>query len=120
MSTFNTREERDGLVIGFDDSAGLNDFRSNAFRDALYQTVESCERPRVAMDLGRIDYLSSSGVAILVGIKRRADARQGKLVLFSIQPAVLDLLRVMKLDRYFLFADDETSALSSLRPLPTA
>ncbi len=120
MSSFNTRDEPDGLVITFEDSAGLNDFRSSSLRDTLYETVQSREMPRIAVDLKRIDYLSSSGVAILVGLKRRADGRQGKLILFHVQPVVLDLLKVMKLDRYFHFADDEPTALSALRPIPTA
>ncbi|WP_422926465.1 STAS domain-containing protein [Singulisphaera sp. PoT] len=120
MSTFKTREEPDGLVISFEDSIGLNDFRSNVLRDTLYETIEFSEQPKVALDLSRIDYLSSSGVAILVGIKRRIDGKQGKLVLYSLQPVVRELLEVMKLDRYFVFADDEASALTTLRPVPTA
>lgn len=120
MSSFTTREEPDGLVITLDDASGLNDFRSSTFRDALYQEVETREAPRVALDLGTVDYLSSSGVAILVGMKRRTEARNGKLVVYRTQPVVIDLLRVMKLDRYFAFADDERQALAALRPLPTA
>lgn len=120
MASFNTREEPEGLVITLDDATGLNDFRSSAFRDALYEAVQSNSTPRVAFDLSRVDYLSSSGVAILVGLKRRLDQRQGKLVLFSVQPVVEDLLRIMKLSAYFTFAPDEAQALASLRPVSTA
>ena len=74
---------------------------------------------RAAPDLLKIDYLSSSGVAILVGLKRRIDTRNGKMVFFHVQPIVHDLLKVMKLDRYFPLADDEQAAIASLRPAPT-
>ena len=70
MSTFSTRDESDALVIVFDNAAGLNDFRNNTLRDALYDSVQSRAEPRVALDLQKVDYLSSSGVAILVGLKR--------------------------------------------------
>ena len=120
MSSFSTRSEPDGLVISIDRAADLNDFRTSTFRDALYQAVLALETPRVALNLANVDYLSSSGVAILVGLKRRIDAQQGKLVVFSIHPVVLDLLRVMKLHQYFTVADSENEALGSLRPLPTA
>ena len=56
----------------------------------------------------------------LVGLKRRVDTRNGKIVFFHVQPVVRDLLGVMKLDRFFSVADDEPRALASLRPLPTA
>jgi anti-sigma B factor antagonist len=74
----------------------------------------------VAVDLQKVDYLSSSGVAILVGLKRRVDTRSGKIVFFHVQPVVRDLLSVMKLDRFFVINDDESQALASLRPVPTA
>ena len=120
MSSFRTREDPDGLVITLDEATGLNDFRSSAFRDSLYEAVQSREAPRVAFNMKVVDYLSSSGVAILVGLKRRIETRNGKLVLFGVQPVVFDLLRIMKLNQYFAFADDEGQALASLRPVSTA
>jgi len=118
MSSFSVREEPDALVVRIDDPAALNDFRSNSFRDALYETVQNQEGGRVALDLGQVDFLSSSGVAILVGLKRRLDNKQGKLVLFRVQPVVQDLLRVTRLTQYFSFADEEPDALAMLRPMP--
>jgi anti-sigma B factor antagonist len=119
MSTFTVREESQSLIVSFDGPAGLNDFRNNSLRDALYELIQHHEAPRLAVDLGKVDYLSSSGVAILVGLKRRSETRGGKVVLFDVQPIVRDLLKVMKLDRYFAFADDEQAAISSLHPVST-
>jgi anti-sigma B factor antagonist len=119
MSTFRTREESDVLVIMIDSAFGLNDFRNTGLREALYELVEERNEPRIAIDLVNVDYLSSSGVAILVGIKRRIDARNGKVVLFHLQPIVLDLLKVMRLDQYLNIVDDESAALASLRPIPS-
>ena len=44
------------------------------FREALYEFVQSRPEPRIVLDLSAIDYLSSSGVAILVGLKRRIES----------------------------------------------
>lgn len=120
MPSFSTREEPGGLILRLEDPSGLNDFRSNTVRSSVYQAVEAIATPRIAVDLGLVDYLSSSGVAILVGVQRRVTARGGKVVFFQAQPNVLDLLRGMKLDQYFQFADDESCALAALRSLPTA
>jgi anti-sigma B factor antagonist len=119
MSTYSVREEADALIICFESPAGLNDFRNSTLRDSLYELVQRRADPRVVLDLLKVDYLSSSGVAILVGLKRRIETRGGKLVLLHVQQIVADLLKVMKLDRYFSFADDEHSALASLRPVST-
>jgi anti-sigma B factor antagonist len=119
MSGFSTREQSEAVIVEFDNAAGLNDFRNHALRDELYDMVQSRAEPRVALDLFKIDYLSSSGVAILVGLKRRIDTRNGKIVFFHVQPIVRDLLKVMKLDRYFPLVDDEQAAIESLRPAST-
>src|SRR5262249_20501058 len=120
MSPFQTRDASDGAVITLDSPVTLNGFRSSAFRESLYQFVQSQVVPRVVLDLSAIDYLSSSGVAILVGLKRRIDQQRGKLVLCRVQPLVCDLLRVMRLNQYFTFANDEPEALALLRHVPTA
>jgi anti-sigma B factor antagonist len=120
MSFFSTRAESDVTVVTFDSAAGLNDFRNSALRDSLYELVQSQPSPRFAVDLAKVDYLSSSGVAILVGMKRRVDTKGGSMVIFQLQPIVYDLLSIMKLDRFFTISKDEAHAVASLRPLPTA
>src|SRR5207248_8591370 len=107
MSSFSVREEPEALVISIDEPAAMNDFRTNAFRDALYETVGEPDKARVALDLGRVDFLSSSGVAILVGLKRRVDGQHGKLVIFGVQPVVQDLLRITRLTQSCTFAYTE-------------
>lgn len=115
MSTFTTRDEPDVLFVTFTDPSGLNDFRNTPLRDALFDLVQTRSEPRVAIDMTKVDYLSSSGVAILVGLKRRIETRNGKIVLYRLQQIVQDLLQVMKLDRYFVITDDEEQAAASLR-----
>src|SRR5207249_729775 len=86
MSNFTTHDESDVLVVKFETASGLNDFRNSALRDALYELVQARSEPLWAVDLHKVDYLSSSGVAILVGLQRRVEARQGKIVFYHVQP----------------------------------
>jgi anti-sigma B factor antagonist len=120
MSSFSVREEPGALVVSIDEAAALNDFRSSTFRDELYEAVQSFVENRVALDLAKVDFLSSSGVALLVGLKRRVDTKKGTLVLFNVHPIVNDLLRITRLSQYFAFAPTEAEALATLRALPTA
>lgn len=120
MSTFTTRDDAGVLVVAFTDASGLNDFRNTPVRDGLLDLVKGRPSPLAALDMNQIDYLSSSGVAVLVGLKRKIETQEGKLILFRLQPAVHDLLKVMKLDRYFPIVGDEDEALSQLRPASSA
>jgi anti-sigma B factor antagonist len=119
MSSFSTRPDSDVQVVTFESAGGLNDFRNSALRDSLYELVANENDPMLAIDLAKVDYLSSSGVAILVGLKRRVETKGGKIVIFHVQPIVRDLLAVMKLDRFFTISEDEGKAIGALRSLPT-
>jgi anti-anti-sigma factor len=114
MRPLTTSEEGGVLILTFDDPNGLNDGRSDAFRQSVYELVLSRQQPKVAADLGPVDYLSSSGVAVLVGLKRRVDSQNGRLVLFQLHPYVHDVLRVTKLTQYFTIANDRAAALAAL------
>ena len=116
MSSFSTRPDSDVPVVTFESAGGLNDFRNSALRDALYELVATHNDPLLAIDLAKVDYLSSSGVAILVGLKRRVETKGGKIVIFHVQPIVRDLLAVMKLDRFFVISEDEGKAIASFVP----
>jgi anti-sigma B factor antagonist len=120
MSTFSTRADAGVQFVTFESAGGLNDFRNAALRDALYELVATHDEPMLAIDLAKVDYLSSSGVAILVGLKRRVETKGGRIVMFHLQPIVRDLLGVMKLDRFFIMSDTEAQAIDALRSLPTA
>jgi anti-sigma B factor antagonist len=113
-----TSEEGGVLVISFDDPNAMNDGRSDSFRQAVYELVQAREHPLVAADLGAVDYLSSSGVALLVGLKRRVEAQNGKLVLHSLQPYVHDVLRITKLTQLLTISPDRKAAFALLSPSP--
>jgi anti-sigma B factor antagonist len=63
MSSFSTRPDSDVQVVTFESAGGLNDFRNSALRDALYELVANENDPMLAVNLAKVDYLSSSGVA---------------------------------------------------------
>jgi anti-sigma B factor antagonist len=115
-----TREVGGVLILTLGEAASVNDGQSDLFRHAVYEAIEETPRPRVAVDLGPIDFLSSSGVALLIGLRRRVLASEGSLVLFKLHPYVEHLLRMMKLLPLFRVAPDEESALALLDSSPSA
>ncbi len=119
MRALKSREEAGILVITLDDPASLNEGRSDTFRESLYDIVSNHADARVALNLAAIEYLSSSGVALLIGLKRRLSGRGGTLVLCHLQPYIVDILNVMKLYSFFTIVPDEASALAMLQSSPS-
>ena len=108
------------LVITLDDNAALNEGQAAGIRQVLYGLLAAKPKARVAIDLSAIDYISSTGIALLIGTKRRVESVEGQLVLFGLRPEVLDLFGTMKLTSLFEIAAGEPEALALFPQLPPA
>ncbi|MDX2036531.1 MAG: STAS domain-containing protein [Isosphaeraceae bacterium] len=115
MLTFESYESGNVLVLTVED-AGYNapSDRQAANREWLYNTVQVRENPRFAVDLGAVSYLSSADFGILISLKRRIDARKGRLVLFQVSSFVVDTLQTMRLATFFTIVEDLRAAVSLL------
>ena len=107
--------ETGGVLVFTAEKAAEGDGQPSQ-REWLYKTIESREVPRFAIDLGQIEYMSSSEIGFLITLRRRIDTRKGKVVLFRVDTFILDVLRTMRLDKLFLIADDLNGALACLSP----
>lgn len=65
---------------------------------------------RLLLDLSGSDYMDSSGVSWLLRCHKRCKDRGGMLVIHSLAPMVLQILKVLRMDQVFSIAPDEKSA----------
>ena len=112
--------EKDGvLVIAFEEGSSLNEAPSAGIRQGIYAVLQAEPERRAVVDLSKIDYISSTGIAFLIGIKRRVEGGGGRLVLVGLQADVLELFGVMKLVNLFEITTTQAEALELLGPPPT-
>ena len=83
-------------------------------REWLYKTIEGREDPRFAIDLGAIKYMASSDIGMLITLKRRIDAKKGKVAIFCVDPFIYDVLKTMRIDKLFTIVDDFHAATAAL------
>ena len=107
------------LVINIGGTSAFDEGEASGIRHSLYAALAARPFPRVALDLSGIDFISSTGIALLIGTKRRVDAAQGQLVLFKLHPDIYDLFATMRLTALFEVAADEASALALFPPTPS-
>jgi anti-sigma B factor antagonist len=69
---------------------------------------------RVALSLADATFLDSSGMGWLLLCNKRFREADGRLVIHSVPPVVLDVMKVMRLDRVLKLAEDEVAALAML------
>jgi len=99
----------DGLLVVLD---GEIDFsRSPTLRVELMQLIQDNAPRRLVIDLSNVDYMDSSGVATLVEAMQMQRKHGHKLILCGMQPKVLSIFQIARLDMVFTICDDADQAV---------
>ena len=69
-------------------------------RERLVELVDGGAR-RVVVDLGRVDFLDSTGLGVLVGALKRVKAHDGSLSLVCTQDKILKIFKITGLTKVF-------------------
>ena len=69
---------------------------------------------RILVDLNRVNYIDSSGLALFIECLQRIAAYGGKLGLFGLQPTVAHIFEIARLDQVLHIYADETAARAAL------
>ncbi len=81
------------------------DFHSSPnLRQTLNQLTDK-KTPKIVVNLKKVGYMDSSGIATFVEALQKSKKYQGKLVLAEMAPAVRSVFEIAKLDSIFLLAD---------------
>jgi anti-sigma B factor antagonist len=68
---------------------------------------------KILVDLASVTYMDSSGIASLVEAFQRARKKEIGFALVSVNPAVLRVLHLARLDQVFIIHDNLESALNA-------
>jgi anti-sigma B factor antagonist len=64
------------------------------------------DHPRVIIDLGKLEFCDSSGLRVLLRLRKKCDTRGGWLILCEPRGAVARLLYLMQMDQHFIIWED--------------
>ena len=92
---------RDGdrTVARFTQLTSLNEYHADQIGKQLLALADGAGAKFVTLDLGNVEYLTSTVLGHLVGLHKRLHAAGGRLHLENVRPAVRDILRVTMLDQ---------------------
>lgn len=99
-------------VTIFDVSGDIDLANSPEMRKTLLQEMRDRKTPRVIVNLTKVRYIDSSGVASLVeGLKTSRDLGL-RFILFGLSPAAREVLQLSRLLKIFEVHEDEEHALA--------
>ena len=86
---------------------------SPAVRKALLQEIKEKKTPKVFLNLEKVRYIDSSGIASLVeGLKASRDVGT-RLILYGLSKSVREVMELSRLQKIFEIHESEAQALAS-------
>jgi anti-anti-sigma factor len=104
------RETDGAVVIAL--TGDINAFAEDALERAVTQALAT-NRDTVVVDFEGIDYINSTGIALVVSLVRRARAARVRVVACGLSDHYREIFEITRLVDYMPIADDEASALRS-------
>lgn len=90
--------ERDGsaLVVAVD--GRIDGSNSQEFQDRFEEVIEDGDRA-VVLDMGKLTYISSSGLRATLLLARRLQRQQAKFAICSLSPSIKEVFEISGFDR---------------------
>lgn len=98
-----------GVVVAPQGEIAYNE--ATPFRAAMKRVMDA-KPSRVVIDLGRVDYMNTPGLAVMVEALQSARKGKTRLVLCSLNPKVRAILQIAKLNTVFEIAESLEAALA--------
>jgi anti-sigma B factor antagonist len=103
------RQERGRAIL--DLRGEINGFAQEAL-DAAYSEAESNDPEVILLNFEGVDYINSTGIALIVGLLAKARASQRRLVAYGLSDHYIEIFEITRLSDYIGVFPDEQSAMS--------
>ena len=103
------RQERGRAIL--DLRGEINDFAQEAL-DAAYAEAESNDPDTILLNFEEVDYINSTGIALIVGLLARARVSKRRLVAFGLSDHYVEIFEITRLSDFMSVFPDEQSAMS--------
>ncbi len=106
-------DQRQSNNVDILELTGELDFHSSPeLRDRLQDLLKK-QAGKILINLKKVNYIDSSGLATFVETLQKMKRMNGKLVLTDLAPAVRSVFEIAKLDQIFHLAASEQEALTA-------
>jgi anti-sigma B factor antagonist len=103
------RQEPGGAVL--DLRGEINGFAQEAL-DAAHAEAEKANPETILLNFEGVDYINSTGIALIVSLLARARATKRRLVAYGLSDHYVEIFNITRLSDFVSVFPDEESALS--------
>jgi anti-sigma B factor antagonist len=103
------RQER-GVVV-LDLRGEINGFAQEVL-DAAYAEADAKDTKTILLNFEEVDYINSTGIALIVGLLAKARVSKRRLVAFGLSDHYVEIFEITRLSDFMSVFPDEESAIS--------
>ena len=105
-----TVRQEPGVAV-IDLTGEINGFAQDAL-DAAYAEAESNDPEAILLNFEEVDYINSTGIALIVGLLARACVSKRRLVAFGLSDHYVEIFEITRLSDFISVLPDEESAIA--------
>ncbi|MCW5756931.1 MAG: STAS domain-containing protein [Phycisphaeraceae bacterium] len=107
------REVYQGVLVVSPKGPSLSESDASALLAEVVAQVPSA-RGRLLLDMTKVEYMTSSGISMLVQLREACVCEGGTLALCGLAAPIADVLKTTRVDRLFTVTRDRAKALRKL------
>lgn len=111
QANLSVRKQGNVSIVQFQDRKILEEITINQIGERLSELADSEPEPRLVLDFGAVEHLSSAALGMLITLNRQVVDRQGRLVLANIHPQIYEVFKITRLNKLFNIKDNLDDAL---------
>ncbi len=101
------------LVVYFSDSKILDDVRIQQIGKDLTDMVAKAEHSKMLLNFQNVGFMSSAMIGKLILLSKKCKTDGVDLKVCNIVPNIMEVFKIMKLNRLFDIHDDEANAIKA-------
>ncbi len=105
----------DVVVATLTDERILEDEQIQALEGSFMPLIEQTDNIQLIIDFSNVKFLTSSVLGLLIRISKKVYEKNGKLRLCAINPKIMEVFRITRLDKIFEIFSDKDDALVGLK-----
>lgn len=109
-----THEERKGSVLIVSISGRVEMLNSPGLKETIDRLIDRGER-RILFDLSPLEYISSSGLGVLLHAAKALQTRNGRVVLCSLKAHIREVFKICGFDNVFPIFETRDQALQAFQ-----
>ena len=98
-------------IVMFKDSSVLDQANIERIKDDLIAVVSDERKPKMIVSFENVQHISSAVLGMLMAVEKGIRKQKGQLRLAAINPSLMEVFTLTRLDKVFKIFDDTEKAL---------